>query len=62
VDAGAGNHADRAAVPRPLHLRGTSYLLYRIGYTPQVPVHRAAERAAAAIATWWDVTWVKLRG
>lgn len=24
-------------------LRGTSYLLHRIGYTPQVPVHRAAE-------------------
>ena len=25
-------------------LRGTSYLLHRIGFTPQVPVHRAAER------------------
>jgi transposase len=43
-------------------LRGTSYLLHRIGYTPQVPVHRAAERSEAAIATWRDVTWVKLRG
>jgi transposase len=43
-------------------LRGTSYLLHRIGYTPQVPVHRAAERDEAAIATWRDVTWVKLRG
>ena len=43
-------------------LRGTSYLLHRIGYSPQVPVHRAAERDEAAIATWRDVTWVKLRG
>ena len=43
-------------------LRGTSYLLHRIGYTPQVPAHRAAERDEAAIATWRDVTWVKLRG
>jgi transposase len=43
-------------------LRGTSYLLHRIGYTPQVPVHRAAERNEAAIAAWRDVTWVKLRG
>jgi transposase len=43
-------------------LRGTSYLLHRIGYTPQVPVHRAAERNEQAIATWRDVTWVKLRG
>ena len=43
-------------------LRGTSYLLHRTGYTPQVPVHRAAERSETAIATWRDVTWVKLRG
>ena len=39
-------------------LRGTSYLLHRIGYTPQVPVHRAAERDEQAIATWRDATWV----
>lgn len=25
-------------------LRGTSHLLHRIGWSPQVPVHRAAER------------------
>ena len=31
-------------------LRGTSYLLHRIGYTPQVPVDRAAERNEEAIA------------
>ena len=43
-------------------LRGTSYLLHRIGFTPQVPVHRAAERDEKAIAAWRDVTWVKLRG
>ncbi len=40
-------------------LRGTSYLLHRIGYTPQVPVHRAAERDEAAIAAWRDATWVE---
>lgn len=43
-------------------LRGTSYLLHRIGFTPQIPAHRAAERDEKAIATWRDVTWVKLRG
>ena len=43
-------------------LRGTGYLLHRIGYSPQVPVHRAAERDEAAVAAWRDVTWVKLRG
>ena len=25
-------------------LRGTSYLLHRLGYAPQVPIHRAVER------------------
>ena len=43
-------------------LRGTSYLLPHLGYTPQIPVHRAAERDEAAIAAWKTTTWVKLRG
>ena len=43
-------------------LRGTSYLLHRIGYTPQVPVHRAAERDEAKIAAWRSQTWAKVRG
>ena len=43
-------------------LRGTSYLLHRLGYAPQVPIHRAAERDEQAIAAWRTQTWVKLRG
>ena len=43
-------------------LRGTSYLLHRIGWTPQVPVHRAIERDENAIAAWRAVTWAKVRG
>jgi putative transposase len=43
-------------------LRGTSYLLHRLGYSPQVPIHRAAERDEQAIAAWKATTWVKLRG
>src|SRR5512135_1214299 len=43
-------------------LRGTSYLLHRIGFTPQVPVHRAAERDETAIAAWRAGTWAKVRG
>ena len=43
-------------------LRGTSYLLHRMGFSPQVPARRAAERDEAAIAAWRGVTWVKLRG
>ena len=33
-------------------LRGVSYLLHRIGFSPQVRAHRAAERDEAAIAAW----------
>jgi putative transposase len=43
-------------------LRGTSYLLHRLGYTPQVPIHRAVERNEQAIAVWKTTTWAKLRG
>ena len=43
-------------------LRGMSFLLHRIGYSPRVPVHRAVERDEAAIAEWRAVTWAKARG
>jgi transposase len=43
-------------------LRGTSYLLHRLGFTPQVAAHRAAERSEAAITAWREQTWVKARG
>jgi putative transposase len=43
-------------------LRGTSYLLHRMGFSPQVPAHRAAERDEAKIAEWREQTWAKVRG
>ena len=43
-------------------LRGTSYLLHLIGFSPQVPAHRTAERDEAAIAAWRAGTWAKVRG
>jgi transposase len=42
-------------------LRGTSYLLHRIGFTPQVPIHRAVERDEDAVTAWRAVTWAKVR-
>ncbi|WP_435891546.1 winged helix-turn-helix domain-containing protein [Nonomuraea angiospora] len=38
-------------------LRGTSYLLHRLGWSPQAPQRRAAERDEAAVATWIKETW-----
>ena len=61
-----GTHRVTTLTGRLFHvrytLRGTSYLLHRIGFTPQVPVHRAAERDEAKIAAWRAVTWAKVRG
>jgi putative transposase len=43
-------------------LRGVSYLMHRLGYTPQVPAHRPFERNEEAIAEWRAATWAKVRG
>src|SRR3954468_7663295 len=43
-------------------LRGTAYLLHRMGWSPQVPRRRAAERDEDAIAQWRTLTWAKLGG
>lgn len=43
-------------------LRGTSYLLHRMGWTPQVPTHRAVERDEDKITAWRTTTWAKIRG
>jgi transposase len=43
-------------------LRGVSFLLHRLGFSPQVPAHRAFERDEDAIAAWRSATWAKARG
>jgi transposase len=43
-------------------VRGTSYLLHRLGYAPRVPIHRAAERDEQAIAAWRAGTWAEVGG
>ncbi|PZG12135.1 DNA-binding protein, partial [Micromonospora craterilacus] len=43
-------------------LRGVSYLLHRMGYTPQVPKHRAVQRDEDKVADWRATTWAKVRG
>jgi Winged helix-turn helix len=36
-------------------------LLHRMGFSPQVPAHRAAERDEAKVAEWREQTWPKVR-
>src|SRR3954465_12740786 len=42
--------------------RGTAYLLHRLGWSAQLPRHRAAERNEDAIAEWRTLTWAKVGG
>jgi len=42
--------------------RGVSYLLHRIGYSPQIPQHVAAERDKAQVETWVKETWPDIKG
>jgi putative transposase len=43
-------------------LKGASLLLRRMGWTPQMPSHRAVERDEAAIASWRQRTWPAVKG
>jgi transposase len=52
----------RSMFHRSYSLKGMSLLLHRMGWTPQLPRHRAAERDAAAIATWRRQTWPTVKG
>jgi transposase len=42
-------------------LRGVSNVLHRIGWTPQVPVHKAVERDETAIETWREQVWPEVK-
>jgi Winged helix-turn helix len=64
---GAGLAQDRLERRPPgpggrLALRGVSFLLHRLGFSPQVPAHRAFERDEDAVAEWRSATWAKVRG
>lgn len=76
LDAGAGaaGFADQRwtlarvakVIGRRFHVRyslkGVSLLLHRMGWTVQVPKHRAAERDEAAIARWRRYRWPAVKG
>jgi transposase len=38
-------------------LRGTANIMYRLGWSVQVPKHRPVERDEAAVTTWRKETW-----
>jgi transposase len=38
------------------------YLMRRLGWSPQVPAHRAAERDEASVRSWVKTRWPALKG
>lgn len=42
--------------------RGVSYLLHRLGWSPQVPANRAVERDGPAVERWRTAQWSRARG
>ncbi|MFF4121419.1 transposase [Streptomyces sp. NPDC001714] len=42
--------------------RGVSYVLHRLGWSPQVPAHRAVERDEQAVERWRTEQWSRVRG
>nr|WP_234533422.1 winged helix-turn-helix domain-containing protein [Streptomyces shenzhenensis] len=42
--------------------RGVSYLLHRLGWSPQVPAPRAVERDEQAVELWRTEQWSRVRG
>ncbi|MEV7783711.1 winged helix-turn-helix domain-containing protein [Kitasatospora sp. NPDC088351] len=61
LDPGPGEDADRADVPRQLHLEGTWRLLKRHGWARQQPARRAIERDDAAVELWRKEVWLQVK-
>ncbi|MFC8271381.1 winged helix-turn-helix domain-containing protein [Streptomyces sp. NPDC057271] len=57
-----GRGADPPDVRPPVHPRRVSHLLHRLGWSPQVPVHRAVERDEQAVTRSRTEGWSRVRG
>nr|WP_256097053.1 winged helix-turn-helix domain-containing protein [Streptomyces agglomeratus] len=41
---------------------GATRLMHRLGFSPQVPARRVAERDERAVSVWREVTWAEVKG
>lgn len=66
---GGGSGVDRVAgghlIGRKFHVSysvsGATRLMHRLGFSPQVPARRAAERDEQAVAAWKEATWAEAK-
>ncbi|MET7728539.1 winged helix-turn-helix domain-containing protein [Streptomyces mirabilis] len=58
--------AESALIGRKFHVSysvsGATRLMRRLGFTPQMPARRVAERDEQAVAGWKEATWVEVKG
>lgn len=40
---------------------GATRLMHRLGFSPQVPARRVAERDEQAVTVWREVTWAEVK-
>ncbi|MFE0458554.1 winged helix-turn-helix domain-containing protein [Kitasatospora sp. NPDC058965] len=60
VDRRTGGHADRAEVHVSYSISGATRLMHRLGFSPQVPARRVAERDDQAVSVWREATWAEV--
>ncbi|MFF4703285.1 winged helix-turn-helix domain-containing protein [Streptomyces sp. NPDC001297] len=41
---------------------GATRLMHRLGFSPQVPARRVAERDERAVTVWQEATWSEVKG
>ncbi|MFD9053316.1 transposase [Streptomyces zaomyceticus] len=55
-----------ALIGRKFHVSysvsGATRLMHRLGFSPQVPARRAAERDEQAVSVWREATWAEVKG
>ncbi|MFD0078530.1 winged helix-turn-helix domain-containing protein [Streptomyces sp. NPDC127166] len=55
-----------ALIGRKFHVSysvsGATRLMHRLGFSPQAPARRVAERDEQAVSTWREATWAEVKG
>ncbi|MFF1561500.1 winged helix-turn-helix domain-containing protein [Streptomyces sp. NPDC058279] len=46
----------------PYSVSGATRLMHRLGFSPQVPARRVAERDEQAVRVWREATWAEVKG
>ncbi|MEU1536052.1 winged helix-turn-helix domain-containing protein [Streptomyces fagopyri] len=61
MDRIAGSHAVGREVHVSHSVSGATRLLRRLGFSPQVPARRGAERDERAVAGWEEAAWDEVK-